>query len=493
MTQAAPLILRPYQTAAVDSIRSKYASGVRKVLLWLPTGGGKTVIFCRILDGVRIKARRALTVVRGRMLVDQASQRLFREGIDHGCLMAGHWNVNPTAPIQVASVDTLFRRKLAPPADLIVIDEAHLAASDSFKWLFAQYPNAFYLAVTATPWVKSGLRHVAEEIVHPISFSDLIEQGYLARPRYFAPTRLDLDGVRTDSKTGDYVAADVAAVMDGAAIYGDVVANYREKLQGMPAVLFAVDVKHSIMIRDRFREAGIRAEHVEADTPASERKRVMDDVESGICQVVCNVGILTTGVDMPALRGVILCRATKSRNLYVQMIGRGTRIAERKDSFIVLDHANNVAAHGFVENEPDVDLDGVKPRDPSDEQPCQCEQCYGCFYAAEAWTEANPELAALGKQGRSYVCPYCGHDNRTQREAYERKKDEDVRATLREIVAPPKAKLTREETAIEKLITTALERGYKGRWVYHRLIEKYGADDGERHWTSIRKRFGDVS
>lgn len=480
-----PLAPRPYQVAALDAIRFKYASGTKKVLLWLPTGSGKTFVFCRVLDGVMRRARKAIMVVRGAALVDQASQRLFREGVAHGCLQASHWNINPAASIQVCSVDTLYRRKLAPPADLIVIDEAHLATSESFLWLFAQYPDAFYLPVTATPFVRKGLRHIADDVVHPITFAELIEQGWLSKPRYFAPTRLDLSEARIDSKTDDYKTADVAEIMDGnARIYGDMIDNYKEKIAGGPAVLFAIDVKHSLRIRDRFRDAGIRAEHLEADTPASERKRVLADLETGACQVVTNVGILTTGVDIPCLRGVILARATCSYNLYVQMIGRGTRVTPDKNSFIVLDHANNIATHGFVEHEPALELDGKEARQCGDERPCQCEECYGCFFPAQEWAQANPGA----KPGRLYICPYCGHDNATARKAYERKKEEDLRCALREI-EPPKKPVS---PAVEKIIARALDRGYRSGWVRHMLIEKYGEADGKAHWETVRGRFADA-
>lgn len=487
------LTLRPYQSSAVDTVRLRYAAGVKKILLWLPTGGGKTVIFCRILDGVTKKNRTAIMVVRGAALVDQASQRLFREGIDHGCLQANHWNRKPKAPIQVCSIDTLYRRKIAPPADLIVIDEAHLATSESFRWLFAQYPDAFYLPVTATPYVKTGLRHVADEIVHPISFRDLIKGGWLAKPRYFAPTTVDLTGVRTDKKTGDYATQDLAIAMDKAAIYGDVITNYREKLDGLPAVLFAIDVEHSLMIRDRFREAGIAAEHIEANTPAGERKRILDDLNAGTCKVVTNVGVLTTGVDIPNLRGVILCRPTKSKNLYIQMIGRGTRIAESKTEFIVLDHANNITEHGFVEDEDEVDLDGKPIRGKGETKPTQCEKCYGFFYPAENWEERNPELAALGKTGRDYVCPYCRHDNSSARESFEREKTENVKAVLREITSDDELKTHTGDTHFERLVSTALAKGYKGGWVYYKLRDKFGETYAKGKWPDIKKRFADVS
>ena len=139
------------------------------------------------------KKRNAVILVRGRKLVDQASQRLFRENVTHGVLMAGHWNYKPTMPVQVCSVDTLIARKLRPKADLIIIDEAHLAISDGYREVIADYPDAFIVAVTATPYVDKSLTHVAQTVVHPISMNELIEQGFLVPFRYFAPSTPELD------------------------------------------------------------------------------------------------------------------------------------------------------------------------------------------------------------------------------------------------------------------------------------------------------------
>jgi hypothetical protein len=115
--------LRPYQEKALDEIRAHYGNGVKKVLLKLATGGGKTLCFCTILKSVHAKGLKGIMVVRGKALVDQASDRLSRENVPHGVHMANHWRRMPDEPIQVCSVDTLFRRKIVPKAHLVVVDE----------------------------------------------------------------------------------------------------------------------------------------------------------------------------------------------------------------------------------------------------------------------------------------------------------------------------------------------------------------------------------
>ncbi len=193
--------LRPYQEEALNQVRKHYAKGTKKVLIQAPTGAGKTLMFCEILKGVIAKKNKAIVIVRGKDLVDQCSKRLFRENVPHGCLQGNHWNQNLTAPIQICSIDTLRRRKLRPDADLIVIDECHYAGSVSFKWFLAQYPDAYLLPVSATPHIKTGLRHIADEVVYSISIQDLMLQGYLSKPSYYAPTDIDLSKVRIDKKS----------------------------------------------------------------------------------------------------------------------------------------------------------------------------------------------------------------------------------------------------------------------------------------------------
>lgn len=368
--------LRPYQNAGVDDIRGLLKQGLKKVLLWLATGGGKTVVFSYLMIKSVEKGRRCIMLVRGRKLVDQASKRLFREGVTHGVLMSGHWNFRPQAPIQICSIDTMLSKNWRPKADLIVIDEAHQAVSAGYREFLAAYPDAIIIAVTATPYSSKSLRHIADEIVHPITVQELIDQGFLVPPRYFAPSEPDVSKVKVSKSTGDYVQEELAAAMDKSSITGDIISHWRKIADGRPTICFAVNVEHSKHIVSQFNESGITAEHCDAETPEKVREEILKRHQLGATKVVVNVGILCTGVDLPWVSCIVMARPTKSYNLYIQQAGRGTRPAPGKSDFILLDHAGNVHRHGFITDEPEPCLEGKKTFSGGGARPRTCKECF---------------------------------------------------------------------------------------------------------------------
>jgi len=476
---------RPYQADALAQIRSHYMDGVRRVLLHLATGGGKTYIFCRVLEGVAKNGKRAIMAVRGKDLVDQASQRLFKEGVEHGCLQGTHWNLKPNAAIQICSVDTLYRRKVAPPADLVVIDEAHLATSDGFLWLATQYPEAFYLPVSATPHVKKGLRHIAERVVYPTTIRSLIADGFLVRPKYYRPSQPDLSEVKI--KNGEYDSDGLSEVMVKRAIVGDIVEHYQSLINGLPTVCFTVSKNHSRTMVDAFNSNGIVAEFVDDATKPKERKLALERLEAGETKVICNVGILTTGVDMPFLRAIIMARPTRSYNLYIQMLGRGTRPYRDKTNFIVLDHANNIEEHGFIENERECNLDGVT-KSKGEEKPICCKQCYCYFLPSENWQEKNPDkLQTPSRSRRDYDCPECGCDNAPAGGGIRIEETEE--GILTEVTP---FELEREQYVFDVLrkarmnVERSPEKKWRG-WAFFRISDKYGEDYAKTQWRRINK------
>jgi DNA repair protein RadD len=465
--------LRPYQQLALDEIRRHYMEGRKRVLLQLSTGGGKTVVFSEILKGVASKGKRAIMVVRGKNLIDQTSQRLFREKVPHGCYQGNHWNYQPSALIQICSVDTLYRRKVCPPADLIVIDECHLSRSPSFEWVIAQYPDAFFLPVSATPHHPKGMRHIADEVVYPISINDLMEQGYLSRPRYFVPTKVDMSSVSIDRSTSDYNVAEAAAALAGSTIYGDILSQYKKLCAGKSAVVFAINIDHSKMIRDMFIKEGIPAVHVEADTCDEERAAAIEDLKYGRVKVITNVGILTTGVDIPFLQAVILARPTKSYNLYVQMCGRGTRVTDAKNEFLLLDHTNNITEHGFIEHEKLCNLDPIEKRKKTQEVNLiiTCMSCY-------ATVEYSPEMKD--------TCPLCGGSLKQSKEKIAKAMAEQVAAELREIQAKDlDVKWTRVLRRIERTIL----KKHKPGSVFHWTKENFSEEYAKEIWPRVKKEF----
>lgn len=464
--------LRPYQVQAVEEIASLYAKGEKKVLLHLATGGGKTTIFSHVIKRAVDKGSKVVFLVKGKQLVDNASQRLFQMGVDHGCRQAKHWNHKPKHPVQVCSIDTVHRRKDYPEANLVVIDEAHMACSPSYLSVLEHYQDTYLLGVTATPHMKRGLRHIANEVVYPISINELIDQGYLVKPRYFAPSSVDLSGVETDYRTGDFNAKQLADAMDSQiAIYGDVVSSYTKFLNGLPAIGFAVNKEHSRELCDRFNKAGYNAVHVEDSTSMKRREEIIGGLKDGSVNVVFNVGIFCVGVDIPCLRGVISVRPTQSYNLWIQQVGRGTRPYEGKDSFVVLDHAANTIRHGFIEDEQPCNLDGKPKRNIETDGLfiMSCKSCYGVF----EWRET------------ARVCPHCNHDHKAERVAPERNTTEDNSYELQEVID---VESFEEMKIVNRLMSTAVMRGYKSGWIYFQLKEECGESKARKIWNKNKNK-----
>lgn len=439
-------MLRPYQIDAVDQVRKLFAGGRSRVLLHLATGGGKTHIFSYILKNTTMDA---IMIVRGRKLVDQASQRLIREKVPHGVLMANHWLHRPYERIQVCSIDTLVARKLKPKAKFIVVDEAHEATSERYSEFINQY-NAYLLGVTATPYSDKPLNKLFTDVVHPISIRELIEQGYLVPPKYFCPPGADTSQVKISRSTKDFDSRELEKACDTSTLVGDLVSHWRELANGRPTICFAVSVNHSKHIVDTFNAAGIRAEHVEAETPDRERLEILKRVESGETKIVSNVGILCTGVDMPFVSCILMARPTKSYILYVQQLGRGTRACAGKENFLVLDHADNVRRHGFIEDEMPADLEGKAQRGISEVKICA--ECYAAF------------------KGRQ--CPVC---DKVVESEINRRVIEVVPGKLTEVSDIPLPQdLSNALEFFSYLNEKAKRFGYKPGWVFFQMRDRFG-------------------
>jgi hypothetical protein len=200
--------------------------------------------------------------------------------------------------------------------------------------------------------------------------AELIEQKHLVRTRVYAPIDPDLRGVET--RVGDYVETQLAARMDRPKLVGDIVTHWHKYSERRKTVCFAVNVEHSIHIRDEFIKSGVRAEHVDGSTPKPERDAALERLASGAIEVVTNCMVLTEGWDMPEIGCAILARPTRKMGLYRQMVGRILRPAEGKSDAIVLDHSGAVYRHGFVEDHVEWMLDPER-RSESAAHAARCE------------------------------------------------------------------------------------------------------------------------
>jgi DNA repair protein RadD len=445
---------RDYQIAGIDGIRKLFTQGYKKVLLWLATGGGKTFVFCLMIKAAVSRGKYSIVVVRGRKLVDQASERLFREGVPHGVMMANHWNYRPLEKVQVCSIDTLISRRLKPKADLIIVDEAHMAASKGYREFLAQYPESFIVAVTATPWVDKGLSHIAEEVVHPITMDQLVDEGYLVPFKYYAPSSPDLSDVKVSSSTKDYINNDLADAMIKGQITGSVIEHYKSLAIGRKAILFAVNIRHSKIMAERFNSAGIPSRHVDSDSTDEERKEAYDQLARGEILVLCNVGVACTGVDIPPVSAIIMARPTKSLNLFIQQAGRGTRLCpeEGKEDCILLDHAGNLVEHGFPTDEPEVNLDGYQKKEKAEKLSKICKNCFAVY--------------------RAVRCPECG----TVPPPPDPIEIKESDGSLKEI---KKEETDTIKIAHKQLLKEARKTKKKAAWAHYKLIDRFGYEESK--------------
>jgi DNA repair protein RadD len=380
----APQVLRPYQQDGLARVLAAYKAGARSVLCVLPTGGGKTSLFCSLAASM---TARVVILVHRRELATQAANRLREFGVSYGLIMAGE-KPTPYARVQIASVQTLVRRQ-APPAALVIADEAHLSTAQTWQEILEQYPRAKILGVTATPWRLGGkpLIGAYDSSVVVSTPRELRDQGFLSSYNGFSYLAPDLSGV---AKVGDdYNQQQAGAAMQQSAVVNDVVEQWQAHASTLSTVVFAVTVEHSKQLTAQFIAAGVRAEHLDGSTAIEQRRAILARVESGATQVLCNVGVAVEGLDIPRLKCCVLARPTMSLARAIQMMGRVRRPWQGVTARIH-DHAFVIGRHGL----PDADRDYSLHAKNEDPPPLRrCPECLATYDASETEDGSCPVCA----------------------------------------------------------------------------------------------------
>jgi superfamily II DNA or RNA helicase len=382
--------LWPHQSTAIDLIWRSMAEGRRRPILMMATGAGKTKTAAAIVKRALAKGKRVVFVVPAKELIDQTVAAFRKEGIlEIGVIQADHPETDPTRPVQVASAQTLARRAL-PPADLVIVDEAHRVQRRVFEWM-KLCPKLPFIGLSATPWTK-GLGKHYDDLIIGATTQQLIREGYLSPFRVFAPSHPDLTGVRTIA--GDYAENELAQAMDKPQLTADVVSTWLKLGENRPTLCFAVNRAHARSLERDFQRAGVACRYVDGDTERTERVDIREAFERGDIRVVVNVGVLTTGVDWD-VRCLILARPTKSEMLYVQIIGRGLRSAEGKQDCLILDHSDTTLNLGFVTDIHHERLsDGTERKASSSSRPERPKpmpkECSSCNYVKPAGVHKCP-------------------------------------------------------------------------------------------------------
>ncbi len=446
--------LRDYQQRALERLREE-ARRHRRILLVLSTGGGKTRILVALILGARAKGLRVLVVCPRREIVNQFWSALYGAGIRAGIIMSGDDRIDAESPVQVASKATLVRRDL-PPADIVLVDEAHQVPGESYAELLSHYPEATVIGATATPSRLDGrpLGEHFDVMVEAATYSQLIDwrgpdgERAIVAPIVYAPKPVDLSGV--SKVAGEYNAGDVENVMRKPHVIGDVVETWRKYGEGRSTVVFAAGVRHSVDIEDKFRAADVRVAHLDGETPAAERESILVRLELGQLEVVCNVDVLTEGWDQPRVKCCIDASPTLSLRRYMQRAGRILRPWGEKPP-ILLDHAGNCERHGLPHEDRVWSLGGNVQRKAA----MQYRVCGGCF----AYVETMP-------------CPLCGYA--TPRRAREVRTARGELHVVPNVPKAPEKPPTPDRLYFDQLVRDARTRGYKPGYVSMQFKNRYG-------------------
>ena len=458
------LSLRDYQQTGVEQIRLAYKNGFRAPLYVLPTGGGKTVVFSYISTSTVQRGKNVLILVHRIELLKQTIQKLSGFGIQAGAI-SPKFTPNFVAQVQVAMVQTMQNRtRFYPHFDLIIIDEAHHVAADTYMNIINAYPNAYQLGVTGTPIRSDGKGlgidsgGIFDILISGPTVQELIDRDFLVEPVIYASSNsIDFSGLKR-GRHGDFTQKGMESVMDKPYIVGNCVDHYRSISNGDPGVAFCVSRKAAENVAAEFRSAGYKSKSVDGTTDYLDRIRILNGLADGSIDVVTSCDVISEGTDIPAIAVAMLLRPTASLGLYIQQVGRALRPSKGKDCAVILDHVGNVIRHGLPEEEREWSLDGKKPKtktesikDEDDVSVHQCENCYRVF------------LAKLKE------CPGCGHERKIKTRELEQvegtlekmSKDEIKRLSLER-----RNQISSAKTA-EDLQRIARERGYNPRWVKH--------------------------
>src|SRR6478609_1432338 len=349
MTAPSPT-LRPYQREAIEAVLAARRAGRRRLLVCLPTGAGKTVIFSHLAQLAR---RQVLVLAQREELLQQALEKLQQalQGTAVVALERGAQRAAPDAKVLVCSIRSLHEQRLAEvirgkELGLVIYDECHHAAAEDNLRVLRQL-GAFdpawqgtllgFTATTARGDGK-GLDAVFERIVYSRTLPDLIDAGYLSKLRgYRISTAADLTRLSAGPGGGDFRDEELACAVDIEERNALVARSIQELARDRRTIAFCVTVNHATNLCRSLNVVGVPAGIVHGAMPSEQRARALADFRAGTTQVLCNVAVLTEGFDDPGVSCVAMARPTRSEGLYAQCVGRGTRLHPGKADCLILD------------------------------------------------------------------------------------------------------------------------------------------------------------
>ncbi|KAK4100870.1 P-loop containing nucleoside triphosphate hydrolase protein [Parathielavia hyrcaniae] len=425
------LTLRSYQEECIQSVLLSLEKGKNRLGVSLATGSGKTVIFTQLIGRVQPRSETAtqtLILAHRRELVEQAARQCANTYPDKTIeLELGKLLASGTADITVASLQSILSKDRLLKFDparfkLVLVDEAHHIVAPGYLkvldhlGLRTKRPDSPHLVgVSATFSRFDGLRlgAVIDEIVYHKDYVDMIGEKWLSDVVFTTvDSRVDLSKVKRKGKggSGDFDADSLSRAVNTVELNDIVVRAWLAKAAGRKSTLvFCVDLSHVAALTQRYRHYGIDARFVTGDTPTRDRAERLDAFKNGEFPVLINCGVFTEGTDIPNIDCIILARPTRSRNLLIQMIGRGMRLHAGKENCHVIDMVAGLET-GIVTTPT---LFGLDPDELVDEVSADGLYELGDRREAEKAREAQARQRPAGPEstGRSYSVTFTEYDS----------------------------------------------------------------------------------
>jgi superfamily II DNA or RNA helicase len=371
-------VLRDYQREAVEAIEGAWSDGMLRPAIVLPTGCGKTDVIAKIATDAAGAGRRVLALAHRSELLDQITQRcgMHAPGIPVGRVQAAR---NQTQrPITVAMSQTLAgekRRARMPRPDIVIIDEAHHAASPSqmaiLQWAGSfDHTRTMGVTATMTRGDRRGLGDVWQDVVYRRSIKWAIDAGWLVEPRGRAVVTDHMNLETAKVSKGDYQDGELGEMV--AQDVDQIVKAWIEHASDRLTVAFTPNVASAQTLADEFRAAGVAVGEVYGTTSHAERAKTYGAIAAGEIRVLVTVMVCTEGWDSPNVSCILMARPTRLPGLYQQIVGRGLRPSPRKSDCLVLDVVGASRRQKLVTL---VDLHETATYDTSELDALPCEDC----------------------------------------------------------------------------------------------------------------------
>lgn len=351
------------QDKIIQDILQHIRAGEKTILVAAATGSGKTVVMAKICYGNVKRNRKTLIVLDMNVLVDQTVKALKLFGLSpeqHIGYIKADKPENRGALIQIASVQTMIRRDWwkCDVFDYILFDEAHQTTfSKEGKFIFEEYmlsvgkDKTKIIGFTATPYRldKEDLNTYYKSYVCGSTPKALQDQGRLAKMKYFAPSEPERLGFKINKNTLEFDNSQLLFACNAPEFINQAIKEYKKHAMGKKAIAFCINIDHAQSVASAFNRAGISSDFITADTPEKEREDLFKSLKAGNLKLLANVGVISTGFDLPELEVGLLLRPTMSWGLHIQQVGRIMRTAEGKDHGIIIDLSGNISKHGIPE------------------------------------------------------------------------------------------------------------------------------------------------